>query len=116
PVLGAPGGTRPRGPPTHAPPPHSSLAWVTTEAVAGGSSASAASGSALARHTPSGPQIAYLYRVPSPAPGTNSSQTPLPPSERIGWVRPSQWLKSPITRTPRALGAQTAKAVPAAWL
>src|SRR5690348_9348372 len=66
----------------------------TTDAVAGGISATAASGSAFSRHTPSGPQIAYLYRVPSVTPGTNSSHTPDPPSERIGYARPSQPLKS----------------------
>jgi hypothetical protein len=44
--------------------------------------------------------------------GTNSSHTPLLPSTRIGWLRPSQPLKSPITRTPRALGAQTANDTP----
>ena len=31
----------------------------------------------------------------------------------MGWSRPSQELKSPTTRTPRALGAHTANAVPA---
>src|SRR5712691_10377188 len=50
-------------------------------------------------------------RVP-PTAGTNSSHTPEPPSERIGCARPSQWLNSPIIRTPRALGAQTANDVP----
>ena len=69
----------------------------------------------LLRHTPSGPQIAYLYRVPSPMPGTNSSHTPDPPSERIGYARPSQPLKSPVTRTPCALGAQTANDAPVVW-
>ena len=32
---------------------------------------------------------------------------------RIAWTRPSQWLKSPTTDTRWALGAQTAKWVPA---
>ena len=45
-------------------------------------------------------------------PGTNSSQTPLLPSERMGNARESQPLKSPAIRTPRALGAQTANEVP----
>src|SRR6476646_4673191 len=80
----------------------------TTEAVAGGVSAALAIGSAFSRHTPSGPQIAYLYLAPSVTPGTNSSHTPDPPSERIGYARPSQPLKSPVTRTPCAFGAQTA--------
>ena len=53
-----------------------------------------------------------MYRVPSPMPGTNSSQTPDEPSERIGVPAPDQWSKSPVTRTPRALGAQTANEVP----
>ena len=43
----------------------------------------------------------------------NSSQMPLDPSDRIGFRRPSQLLKSPTTETERALGAQTANAVPA---
>ncbi len=62
----------------------------TTDAVAGGRSVALASGSAFSRHTPSGPQTAYLYLVPSPTPGTNSSHTPELPSERIGSARPSQ--------------------------
>ena len=44
--------------------------------------------------------------------GTNSSQTPLLPSARIGWLRPSQPLKSPMTRMPRAFGAHTANETP----
>ena len=44
--------------------------------------------------------------------GTNSSQTPDAPSDRIGWACPSQKLKSPATRTPRAFGAQTANEDP----
>ena len=70
--------------------PHAYCEVYTTEAVAGGVSAALAIGSALSRHTPSGPQIAYLYLAPSPTPGTNSSHTPDPPSERIGYARPSQ--------------------------
>ena len=42
----------------------------------------------------------------------NSSHTPLEPSERIRCALPSQKLKSPTMRTPRAFGAQTAKLVP----
>jgi len=34
------------------------------------------------------------------------------PTWAIGWVRPSQPLKSPTTLTDRALGAQTAKVTP----
>ena len=44
--------------------------------------------------------------------GTNSSHTPLLPSDRIGCDAPFQPLKSPTTRMPRALGAHTAKATP----
>src|SRR5580692_353918 len=84
----------------------------TTDAVSGGTSVASAIGSALSRHTPSRPQTEYLYRAPSPAPGTNSSHTPDPPSERIGCARPSQKLKSPTTLTPRALGAHTANDTP----
>ena len=62
----------------------------TTDSVPGGRSAAAASGSAFLRHTPSRPHTAYLYRAPSATPGTNSSHTPEPPSERIGNARPSQ--------------------------
>ena len=32
----------------------------------------------------------------------------------MGWARPSQKSKSPMSRTPRAFGAQTANAVPLA--
>jgi hypothetical protein len=39
---------------------------------------------------------------------------PLAPSERIGFSRPSQELKSPTTDTDAAAGAQTANAVPVA--
>ena len=42
-----------------------------------------------------------------------SSQTPEAPSGRIGWYRPSQWLKLPTTETREAAGAQTAKETPA---
>ena len=45
-------------------------------------------------------------------PGRKISQTPDPPSVRIGFIRPSQLLKSPTTRTDRAFGAQTANDVP----
>ena len=62
----------------------------TTDAVEGGRSARRASGSALSRHTPSAPQIEYLYRAPSLRAGMNSSHTPDTPSERIGNARPSQ--------------------------
>ena len=53
-----------------------------------------------------------LYSVPSPRPGTNNSQMPLGMCFRIGCRRPSQALKSPMTLTPWAFGAQTAKFTP----
>ena len=40
------------------------------------------------------------------------SQTPDGTSSRIGWTRPSQPLKSPITLTRSAFGAHTAKCTP----
>ena len=69
-------------------------------------------GSALSRHWPSAPRMSYLYRVPAPMAGTNSSHTPETPIWRIGCSRPSQLLKSPFTRTAWACGAQTANDVP----
>src|SRR6266487_2934916 len=86
---------------------------ATTEAVRGGASVCWASGSAFSRHTPSRPRIRYLYRSPTDTAGTNSSHTPLAPSERIG--QPScgpQPVKSPTTLTPWAFGAHTAKDTP----
>ena len=40
------------------------------------------------------------------------SQIPVAPTFRMGWRRPSQWLKFPVTLTRFALGAQTAKWTP----
>ena len=51
-------------------------------------------------------------RAPRPTPGMKISQMPASMRLRIGWRRPSQWLKSPTTLTRRAFGAQTAKATP----
>ena len=85
---------------------------VTFDAVAGAVSARRAIGSAFARRTPSLHRISNLYAVPSRTSGTNSSHTPDSPSVRMPWPTPSQWLKSPTTRTALALGAQTANAVP----
>ena len=66
-------------------------------------------GSAFSRHCAVGAEdLELVARRPRRRPGTNSSQTPEPPSERIGCARPSQWLKSPDAGRPRALGAQTA--------
>ena len=56
----------------------------TTDAVAGVRSVPNASGSDLSRHWPSGPRTENLYFAPGTTPGTKISQTPLPPSERIG--------------------------------
>ncbi len=70
--------------------PHSYEDCSTTEAVAGGASVARAIGSAFCRQTPSRPRISYLYLVPAPGPGTNSSHTPVDPSARIGKPRPSQ--------------------------
>src|SRR5204863_8979399 len=109
-LIGSRAGWRSARVSIHAESPHVCCEVYTTDAVAGGISAAAASGSAFSRHTPSGPQIAYLYRVPSGTPGTNSSHTPNPPSERIAYARPSQPLKSAVTRTPSALGARAANA------
>ena len=84
----------------------------TTDAFAGGTSVWKASGSLFRRRRPSCVRISNLYVVPSSTPGTNSSQIPDAPSDRIGCRRPSQELKSPTTATERAFGAQTANAVP----
>ena len=51
-------------------------------------------------------------RVPTPTSGTKSSHTPDEPIIRIGWIRPSQSLKSPMTRTALARGAHTANETP----
>ena len=111
-LIGSRTGWRPARPAIHSVSSQEYPEVNTTDAVDGGRSAYSASGSALSRHTPSAPQMAYLYRVPSLTPGMNSSHTPEAPSERIGNARPSQKLKSPVTRIPRAFGAQTAKDVP----
>ena len=50
--------------------------------------------------------------MPTPTPGTKISQMPEEPSDRMEVATPSQKLNSPTTRTARALGAHTAKAVP----
>jgi len=84
----------------------------TREPVLGGISVQRASGSAFRRQIPSSPRISNLYVIPSSTDGTYSSHTPVEPSDRIGWAAPSQWLKSPMTLTPRALGAHTANDVP----
>ena len=55
----------------------------------------------------------YLYASPAPTPGTNPRHTPLAPVTSSGWAPGRQSLNVPITDTDSALGAQTAKAVPA---
>ncbi|CAM5725219.1 hypothetical protein SFUMM280S_03738 [Streptomyces fumanus] len=82
------------------------------EEVSGGTWVRRASGSARRVCEPSGRVMSNLYSSPSPTPGTNSSHTPDEPSDRIGKPVPSQKLKPPATRTPRAFGAHTAKRVP----
>src|SRR6185437_7726618 len=74
---------------------------TTREAVSGGSSMANAKGSVLTRNAWVGVRISYLYRAPGRTPGTNSSNTPDAPSDRMGNTRPSQALKSPITLTRR---------------
>src|SRR5579871_896529 len=88
------------------------LASHTTDAFAGGTSVWNATGSLFSRSRPSCVRSSNLYFAPSSTPGTNSSQIPEEPSERIGCRRPSHELKSPTTATERAFGAQTANAVP----
>ena len=97
---------------SHSSSPHSYDVSKIRDAVSAGTSAQAAIGSAFSRHAPSGPRITNLYAVPLPTPGTKSSQTPDEPSWRIGCSRPSQLLKSALTRTACAEGAHTAKDVP----
>src|SRR5690625_6312040 len=97
---------------SHCSSPHSCWLSVTIEAVAGGVSVAKAIGSAFSRQRSSAPKISYLYRVPAVTLGIKISQTPEEPRERMACEVPSQWLKSPITRTARALGAQTLNEVP----
>src|ERR1700712_492212 len=86
---------------------------ATIDAVAGGISAARAMGSARAgNRTPFAATISYLYRAPGPMRGIKSSQMPDPWRSRIGWRRPSQRLKSPITETLLAFGAHTEKDTP----
>ena len=92
--------------------PHSWVLLSTMLAVFGGVSVALASGSALRTRRPSARMTRNLYLVPAARPGTKSSQIPLLPSERIGWARASHPLASLTRPTPRALGAQTAKATP----
>lgn len=69
---------------------HSWCEAVTIEALAGGTSAYRAIGSARSVCEPSGRQTSNLYSAPSPIPGRKSSHTPEEPSERIGKPVPSQ--------------------------
>src|SRR5688572_16601319 len=71
-------------------------------------------GSVFCRRDPSTREvISNLYRWPVSTFGTNVSQIPLTPRLFIGCDTASQPLKSPITLTCLALGAQTAKCTPA---
>ena len=70
-------------------------------------------GSVFCRRAPSTRDvISNLYRSPSPTFGTNVSQMPLTPRLRIGCEAGFQPLKSPMTLTCSAFGAQTAKCTP----
>ena len=97
---------------THSRSVHSYREVNTFDAVAGGTSVAEASGSAWSTVCPSAPRTQYLYSAPSPTPGTNNSQTPEDPIDRMGSAVGFQPQKSPITLTPRALGAHTANDVP----
>src|SRR6266702_4291666 len=94
---------------------HSYVDWVTTDAVAGGTSVANAIGSAFSCHWPSWPMMRNLYLEPTGTPGMKISHTPEEPRDRNGFARPSQPSKSPVTRTPCALGAHTANDTPVTW-
>ncbi len=82
------------------------------DAVAGGTSVRRAIGSARSVCEPSGRLMSNLYSAPSPTPGRNSSHTPVRAerAHRVGRAVPV--VEVPVTRTPRAFGAQTVKRVP----
>ena len=84
----------------------------TTDADRGGTSNASANGSAFFRIAPLRARISNLYFSPSGRSGRKISQTPDGTSSRIGCTRPSQPLKSPMTLTRSAFGAQTAKCTP----
>ena len=63
----------------------------------------------LASASPNWESMAYLYRAPGPTSGMKASQTPEVPRACKGCSLRFHSLKSPITDTCRALGAQTAK-------
>ena len=67
---------------------------------------------------PASDQLVLVAGAGSATRARTAPRRPSEPSSRIGWTRPSQPLKSPTTRTARALGAHTAKATPATpwWL
>src|SRR6266511_5271676 len=82
----------------------------TTEPVRGGVSQKNAKGSALSTRYPRWRETMWnLYTAPGPAWGTNLSQIPEASLAPRGWALGSQPLKSPMTETRSALGAQTAK-------
>ena len=76
----------------------------TTDAVLGRISAKKPWGSVFWSRAPPVVFTSYLYSVPSPNPGRNSSQIPKLPRWRIGCCLPSQRLKSPVTLTRRGVG------------
>src|SRR6476661_3990997 len=97
----------------HAPSPQSYVRSHRTEAWRGGASAKAANGSALSMPVRVTREWTwYLYRAPWRTPGTKPSQIP-DCSRGCSWlVALSHELKSPITLTESAFGAQTAKVAP----
>src|SRR5258708_30123992 len=84
----------------------------TTDAVRGGSSWRKPKGSAFSALCPDGCMIQYLYRAPCPRPGTKPSQIPDEARGLSTCLVFDQPLKSPITWTFLAAGAQTAKNAP----
>src|SRR5919108_5548144 len=80
-----------------------------TDAVCGGTSNANPNGSLFFRIAPLFVRISYLYLCPSGRSGMNISHTPFGTRCRIACTRPSHALKSPMTLTRSAFGAETAK-------
>ena len=97
----------------HSPSAHS---WPSSEAtieqLPGRSCMAKPYGSALRMLRPLRVRSSYLYSVPGPTPGMNSSQIPDAPRVCMACRRPSQRLNGPTTLTRPAFGAHTAKRVP----
>ena len=80
----------------------------TMLAVAGRSSAASAIRVGLQRQQLAvGARASRTCSAPGAKPGTKISHTPHSRRSRIGWRRPSQWLKSPTTLTRAARSAPT---------